>query len=220
MATRKGIFGAAKKVDPATLKPKTDGARKVQTDGLLPYASICAVAEALDGLKTLYRDQLDSQMADEFLTDGCNIKHRPKNYSGVDGVAEASMQLRKKSSRSKLTADQIARLKKAGVKLEIKERYVFNNDLLSEEVLALLEKATSKVSGIPEGLVELVEDVSIPDEALNQIFQHPQKETRELMDIVTTLAMRPKVKEDFADTVARVGEIVNAQHEREEASVQ
>lgn len=185
-------------------KAKADTKARVATKELLALASLDAVAKSIETMKEQVNETVKGQMADYFTKTGVAKGKRPENYKGFDGTAEASLELRKRSDRSPLDETQQALLAAEGIETVQETVYSLNPDVLTPQVMALVSKALNGVAGIPSNLFNINSKVVVGDAALDQIFTKGDVKARALLDVVGVLAVKPKVTEDFNDTLERV----------------
>lgn len=189
-------------------KKASDNKFRQETKGLAMLASIDAVMKTLETLKEEVASKVKSQMRDTFVLRGCAAGRRPDNYVGLDGAATASLELRKRSDRSPVDEYQAEALRDEGISLIEETTYSLNQDVLTPEVMALVEKALNKVPGIPSNLFTVTSKTIVADDALNQIFTKGEAKAKLLIDLVGVLAIKPKLDEDIQDTVERVFTLV------------
>lgn len=190
---------------------KKNAKRQVELEGLEGVAALDLVIKQLTALKDTLGGEVKAEMKKEFVDEGMTHSLRPKNFEGVEGDATASCELRMRSSRSKLTASDIKELEAAGVALETKvtkeETLAINKKYLNDQ--ALLEKvdaACEQIDDLPEDFIVCHEEVSqkvVNEQTLNTLFSlEDKKQVAALFDMVTTLAIKPKMtNEDLAKTL-------------------
>jgi hypothetical protein len=208
------MFSTAKKIA-APKAPKKDTKAQVAIDGLATLASIDAVMKSLAALKATVESDVKSAMAVEFVTTGCAIKKRPENFRGTDEGASASCELRIRSSASALSEDEQKLYAEAGIGTKTVvstiETYVINPEYKDNgDLLALVEKKLKGIKGIPEDFIMFQEGVSktvAADDALDVLFTLPAEKARDLLPIVGTLAVKPKLD---TDDVAEAFKVVGA----------
>ncbi len=196
MATN--LFKKAKNAAPFVATPKKGDKQEVQMTGLEMYAQVDAAIKALTAMQKAMGAELKEFAAEEFLNRTAILGHRPDNFRGVEGAASASMELRKRSSASALTDEEAALLTMKGLPIETKVTvpmlFAINPEFQSND--ALLEKVSKAIEGIvPENFIVVQEEVSRPvvsDETIEAAFRVKGMD-RPLFDIVTTLAIKPKL---------------------------
>lgn len=212
------MFSKAKATPVTKTKTKGKAKREVEIAGLEDLAQVQALIASLEAVaKTLASDVKDKAV-DEFVREGMAINRRPDNWRGVDGVGSASVELRKRSTRSKLTAAEQEQLTAAGISfgeaVTTEERFVINPAYMNDQ--ALLEKASnamSKVKGMPEDFITLQakQSHSVATEAtLNEVFAlDDAAKVRELVAVAGTLALKPKLEAtDIEATLASVKKLL------------
>lgn len=189
-------------------KKASDNKFRAEVKDLATVAAIDAVMKSLKTLHETYCVKVKAQMRDTFVLRGCAAGKRPDNYVGVDGNATASLELRKRSEASPVDEYQAEALRAEGISLREETTYSLNQDVLTPEVMALVEKALNKVPGIPPNLFTVKSKTVVEDEALNQIFTKGEAKAKLLLDMVGVLAVKPKLDEDISETIDRVFALV------------
>lgn len=196
-------------------KAKADTKARVLTDDLLNMASLDAVKKSIETLQETFGQNIKRQMSDYFLKTGGLLEKRPENYKGFEDTAEASLELRKRDARSPLDENQQQLLSSNNIDMDTVTVYSLNNEVLTPQVMALVEKALNSVPGIPPNLFNVSQKVVVADNALHQIFKVKNKKgdfdepkARSLLDVVGTMAIKPQVKEDFEVTLERVTDLL------------
>lgn len=196
----------------AAAKKKSDKVEIALTD-LEDLASVNAVLKALDGLKVTLSESVKDQMKDQFVEAGTNVKHRPDNFRGVEGIASASCELKKRSTASKLSEEEIKLLTKNKITVDVTESvtetFIINPKFKDDQdLLERVSEALAGVDGMPEDFIQLQEGQSkttVSDEALNQIFAKKPAVARKLLDVVGVLAIKPKLETgDVSDAMELV----------------
>lgn len=198
------MFDKAKSAEPKKAKSKKSKGREVAMPNLTTLASIKSVLAALEGMAKTTEAQIKEQMAQEFVKEGCAIKRRPENFKGIDEGSSASCQIRKRSSRSVLTPDEIAFLEEHDISYEtledVPETYIINPEHAKDgKLLEKISKALGKVPGLPEDFIQHQAPKSrnvASEEGIEQIFALEPGVTYELLEIVAALAIRPKLEEE------------------------
>jgi hypothetical protein len=191
------------------LPAKKKGKKEVEIAGLEDFVVIDSLIKTLEAVKATFEEPVKDRAKAEFLTaDGGK---RPDSFTGLDGIAEASVQLRKRSSRSALSDEEAALLTAKHVPFDIvddvPEAYAINPKYLTDSaLLARIEK----VKGLPDDFV--VKQVAqtrrvVSDETVDTVFARGL--ATELVDVVTTLAIRGKLNStDPKKTLALVTKLL------------
>lgn len=197
---------------PATKTKAKKVGVEIEIEGLEDYALVDALLKTLEAVKDSYAENVKNQAREHFLEAAENGK-RPENFRGLDGCAEASIELRKRSTRSVLSDDEVAILEAANVPYDtiedVSEAFVINPKYLGDSaLLARIEK----VKGLPEDFIQKQEKVSrraVSDDTLTKIFANGL--AGELFDLVTTLAIKAKLNTpEDAKTLALVKKLLGA----------
>ncbi len=205
----------APKAKPAAGK-KSKG-REVEVKGLNELASIKAVLAALEGMAKTTEAEIKAQMADEFVKEGCKIGRRPENFKGVDVGATASCQIRKRSTRSVLSEGEIELLEANGVEYEtvadVEDTFVINPTYAADsDLLGKVSKKLEGIKGLPEDFIQHQEGKSrcvATEASVEQIFTLAPEVTSELLDVVATLAIRPKLDDaNLKSALDRISKVI------------
>lgn len=129
------MFEAAKKTEIA--KPKSKGKAKpeINVEDLRMYAALKAAEKTIGTLVDTLKESVNDVALEAFLNAG-----RSDSIQGVDGDTTASLQLRKRTSRSALSDQEVKVLEAAGVAYEksadskfyINNKYSEDSELLSQ----------------------------------------------------------------------------------------
>jgi hypothetical protein len=191
---------------PATAKgkKKADTKARIATPDLMALASLDAVAKSIKTMREQLDESVKGTMADYFTKAGVARGARPENYKGFEDVAEASLELRCRSTASPLDETQQAMLEAEGIDTETMTTFALNNDVLTPQVMALVQKALNGVPGIPTNLFNVTSKVVVAENALNQLFTKGDTKARALLEVCGVLAVKPKIAEEFNETLDRV----------------
>jgi len=209
------MFANAKKVaDKAPAAKKGKDRAQVEIVGLETYASIDSVIKALETLKKTNKTEIDAQLMQHFITEGAKTGRQPENFDGSEGDATGSMQLRLRSSRSPLAAEEQDLLAERnipmGTEVDVVERFVINEAYSGDqELLKKVSKALEKVPGMPADFIMLQEGKSrtvATQASIDAIFATREIDTiSKLLGLVTLPAVRAKLAtDDFASAFAVV----------------
>lgn len=192
-----GVFDKAQSLNakPKTAKGKKDKV-EVELQGLRDYALLSALIKNLETLKDTIEVEVKDQAFDKFV-EFANGK-RPENFRGTDGNASASVEVRKRSTRSTLSQEEQDLLTKAGVpfdtEIDVAGTFVINPTYLTDTVLmAKVEKALEGVKGLPADFIQKQEPVTrvvATDESVDKAFA---TEDEDAIRAVTVLALKPTV---------------------------
>lgn len=212
------MFETAKK---STTKaaPKKSAKEKVviEVPGMETLATIKTITKALEGLAESVEAEVKDDMASNFVKLGCAKKKKPDSFTGVEGNATASCELRKRSARSVLSAEEQELLKKHKVSMEtvedVKETFVINYAYKDDQVLlGKVSNAISKIKGMPEDFIVHQEQqarVTTTADSLDEIFQKKPDVAAMLLSVVGTLAVKPKLVDgDITDAIEKLNEIL------------
>ena len=212
------IFAKAKAV-PTT---KTAAAKKTKQEiainGIQNLAEIKAMMLSLEAVAATLEGQIKDAGFEEFLS--MDTKVRPESFKGVDGLASASVEMRKRGTNSALNADEVEALEALGLKpfkqVVTTEMYGINPDFAADaKLMEKVSKALEKI--VPEGFIVLQEEKSkmvVNDELLDAAFKLEEGRAQALA-IVTTMALKPKLNAeyDMSQLQANVLALINTTEE-------
>lgn len=204
-------------------KPAAKGKKKkeIKISGLLAVAAFDAVIKSMTAIKeTMAATIKEGPMTDHFVAQGMLLKRTPESFTGVEGNAKASCELRKRSTSSVLSPEEVETLEAKGIPVETivttVETYRFNEKHLADPLLmAKIEKALSGIKGLPEDLLFFQEGVSkqvVADDAIDTLFRDITDEdtVREILPLITVQAIKPTmVTDDSTAAFSIVNEIMN-----------
>ena len=188
-------------------KAKKPGKSKpeVAIEDLETLASIDAVMKGIEALRKTVESSVKDQMHDHFVAAGMDRGSKPDSFRGVEGNASASCEIRKRSTRSVLSAADVDLLTKNGIEFEViedvTETFVINPDYAGDsELLGKISEALGGIDGLPEDFIQHQAGVSrnvASNKTVDQVFaQKDEQAVRDLMKVVTTLAVKPKLETD------------------------
>lgn len=207
-----GMFATAKTVKTAT-KAKKPTKASIEITGIEALSAIDHAIKALTALKETYEADVKSEVSTHFVKAGIEAGKRPANFTGTEGKATASCELRKRSSRSGLAEGEIEMLEAAGIATEIAEdvvdTFVINPAYAGDQdLLAKIEKKLSQIKDLPEDFILRQEGVSrrvVSEAALDQIFTLDEETVAALLPVVGTIALKPKFE---AESLADVFQVI------------
>jgi hypothetical protein len=191
------LFKSASSVETPVVKNKKSSKKEIHIDGLKTVAELDALIKSLTTLKASIEVSVKEDAMKHFIEIAKESKSRPDNFTGVDENATASIELRKRSTASALTKEDMMILEDNDIPFEIKIitqklfaiNPVYHND---EKLLEKVSKAIQKF--VPEDFIVIQEEKSMPvisDETIENAFVNSNIE--EVISIVSTLAIKPKL---------------------------
>lgn len=187
-------------------------------------AAIKGIKEHLDKIYNDYYEETKTVVTDEFIDTTIELKARPDNFKGVGDFSEASCELRKRSSKSPLTDEQIETLDDYNVTYEevaiteaIPETYFFNPKIILNDKLA--KKVSDALTSIPElkkmNIIfhQEAREAEIKNIVTEKSFEDASKivnknALRLIYDIISTVAISPKISESTDKTLRELLEFV------------
>lgn len=209
------LFDKAARVSAKTSKKEK---RVVSVDGLEELALIDAALTTLESYRKTLETNVKELVAEEFVRASMDLNGRPENFVGEEGVATASCELRKRSSRSPLSAEEVEMLESFAIPYDtnvsvegtyrINPKYATNKALLNKLSAALVK------SGAPDDLFEYQEQVEtkiVSDATMEQVFRKDEETVRTLFSVVGVLALKPKFEGAFENVVKAVTKVLKNQ---------
>lgn len=193
-------------------KPKADS---VTIAGLEDYAIVKAVMKQLEALETTLKGEINDQLLDQFVERGIEAGKKPANFNGADDNASGSMQLRKRTARSKLSAADIELLDDLGISYEESDDsmfYINKKYAGDDKLLTKVSKALDKVPGIPTDFIEATPTAYVTtDESIDEVFKSNLNEAdvRNALQVVGTLATRVKYEGDHSELMDKLSELID-----------
>jgi hypothetical protein len=195
-----GLFAAAKTLEKKpTAKAKQDK-KEIPIAKIQQVAEIKALMQTLAGTLETLETEVKTAGFSQFLEMDC--VGRPESFRGTDGMASASVEMRKRSTNSALNEDEVKVLREHGIEpfkqivtqemFGINPTYAADNSLMQR-----VEKALVKVAGLPADFIVKQEEVSklvVTDEMLDAAFK---KRDPVVLQITTCMALKPKLNEEY-----------------------
>jgi len=208
------LFDEAKEVKTTASKK---GKQKVEKKiaGLKEFAAVTAVIKSLEAVQGALEGTVKAEMRKYFVKEGKRTHVKPESFRGLEGTASASCELRKRSIRSVLSADDKALLDDHKIPYgtnEISpETFIINPEYADDaELLEKVSEALKSVKGLPMDFIQKQagKSTSIVEEAtLRAVFS--SKKVDQLFDTVATLAVKPTIAGDAVDALEVVKEMFN-----------
>lgn len=191
--------------------------REIEIEGLQSLAAVDSVIKSLLALKATLEEGVKSDVLEIFVRDGAALHAQPENFRGIDGVGEASCELRKRSTASELTEEEQRTLKRYEIptteSVSVVETYVINPEYASDnKLLETVANALKKVKGLPEDLFQFQAGKSktvVAEDSLAAVFRLKKEEIAHVLPLVATQALKPKmVSADPNEAFRLVGELI------------
>lgn len=174
METKTNLFAKAKAAPAVKASKKSNKAEK-PISGMEGFAVVVSLMKNLEGIKATMEGEIKSEMRGIFVVDGEG--QRPESFRGVEGSAEASCELRKRTAMSALSQTEIDALTADGIPVgkseSIPERFIINPAYANnQELLAKVSAALSKITELPDDFIQVQAEVSkviVTDETLEAV---------------------------------------------------
>jgi hypothetical protein len=195
-----GMFATSKIIAAKpSAKAKKEKAQ-IEVSGLSDLAKLDALIKAATAMKATLEADVKTFGFDQFMEMAGGS--RPSSFEGVDGVATASVELRKRGTNSALNEEEVAALQAAGItpfkQIVTNGLFAINPKFAEDSILlAKVEKALSKI--VPDDFIVRQEEVSkmvVSDEILDEAFRTAKSPA--ILAIMTTMVLKPKLSEAYA----------------------
>ena len=195
-----GMFAKAKQLD----KPATAAKKPAKKE--LPVAQIQKVAEIKALMQTLAAtlETLETEVKNDgfemFLE--MDSVGRPESFRGIDGMASASVEMRKRGTNSALNEDECKTLRELGIEpfeqVVTREMYGINPVYAEDaDLMGRVEKALESVKGLPSDFIVLQAGVTkfvVTDEMADAAYK---SRNAVAVKICTTMALKPKLEAEY-----------------------
>jgi hypothetical protein len=200
-------------VAPSTT-PKKDEKERIDLPGLSQFAMADTVLASLERMHKTLGDAVKRKMLAIFIAQGVAKRDRPANFRGVEGNVTASCELRVRSSRSSLSAEQAAVFDRHGIPYEtdVSDVVMINPAYAGDEKLARkIETLIARDKSFPKDyLVQQATRVATAA-SVCAVFQTGDAEAVEaLLPLVTTLAVKPAAVSDLDAAINVVAELIRS----------
>lgn len=201
------MFANAQKIAAPKAAGKKSDKREVVIKGLETLAALGALQKSIESLILTTEDEVKNQMAVDFAKQGAILHKRPDSFRGLEKLASASCELRKRSISSGLNEEEQEFLTSKGIKfgenVSVEECFLINPKYSGD--MKLLEKVSKLLeSKVPEDFIQHQDKVSkyvITDDAIESVFKMKESDIMMLMPIVGTLAVKPKMENQDMDYI-------------------
>lgn len=187
-----------------TKKPTKPSKARIGVAGIERHAALAVIAASIKTLEETEAASVKDSVLDYFVTEGMAKVRRPENFRGVEGDAETSCELRRRTSRSVLTEDEIEILEAHKIPLEerdvVVEAFIVNPNYTQD--MGLLKKVSKALEGIvPDDFFQMQSEKTmvVSDETIDEIFKLKNKDDLEkCLKIATTTALKPTLDPEKA----------------------
>ena len=193
------MFSTARSIDS---KPTAKVKKEKETVAVAGVRDI-ALLNALIKNATAMLETLEGEVKDQGFAHFMSLKGstRPSSYVGQDGEATCSIEMRKRSTMSKLTDEEVGTLRAEGiepfVQVVTQELFAINPKYAEDsKLLATVEKKLAGV--VPEDFIVKQDGVSksvVSDEMLDEAFKKAGSDA--VLRIMTTMALKPKLSAEY-----------------------
>ena len=196
------LFTNAKVVAPTKSASKKSDKSEVPLAGLEQLAQIDTLIKALTAAKTTLEADVKSAAFDHFFNEAQATAKRPDNFRGVEGDATASIEMRKRSTASALSDEEVSLFEQHGLAVEkvvsVQQLFGINpsyasNDEVMEKVSNALEDLIKRGS-IPADIIVVQEEKSknvVGEATIEKAFSI--KAPREIIEAISVMAIKSKL---------------------------
>jgi len=197
---------------PAKAAKKTKD--EVQLTGLLQLTQIDALMKALASAKTTLEADVKAAAFNHFFDEAQATAKRPDNFRGIEGAASASIEMRKRSTASALSDEEVALFEQHGLKVEkaisVQKLFGINPVYASDDkMLEAVSEAISKI--VPADFIVVQEEKSknvVGEETMEKAFAI--KAPREIIEAISVMAIKPKLETtEIAEIIKSVSKIIS-----------
>jgi len=202
------LFANAKAVVATKSTAKKSVKDEVQLSGLKQLAEIDALIKALGAAKITLEQSVKADAFDHFFNEAQATAKRPDNFRGIDGYASASIEMRKRSTASALSDEEVALFKQHGLTVEkaisVQQLYAINPIYAADN--KMLEKVSTAIAKIvPADFIVVQEEKFknvVGEDTIEKAFS--TKAPREIIEAISVMAIKPKL------ATTDIGEIINS----------
>lgn len=200
------LFTTAKVLAPKKAT-KTDKKDVINLPGLKDVAMIDALMKTLESVKKTLSKEIKNEAFDMGYSVVCETGKRFDSFRGVDGVASASIEMRKKAGNVELAEEEVKALRDVGIEphLAVTVPATFGIDPKYAQDTKLLEKISKLLEGnVPEDLFFRQEEVSklvVSDEVFDKACALKNKLPRSVLESLTVMAIKPKLESTDITTI-------------------
>jgi hypothetical protein len=220
-------FGTVGVVETAKPAGKKSDMPEIAVQGIYDLAAIDHVMTSLKGVREDMETEIKSAAKDRFIVAGCDTKKKPDNYRGfekhgTEKPASATIELRKRSSASKLSDEEITLCKEWNIATEVVEvtveTFVINPEYLADrKVMGILEKLINdgvKSGKLPANIMLKqtgVKHTILAADALDTLFTKSKEIVTLGFNLCSSLAVgKTKFPGTIENALAVVGQIIPA----------
>jgi hypothetical protein len=197
-----GLFAKAKTLTKPVTAAKKQERQEIPVAQLQQLCEIKALMQTLEGVYKSLEGEVKEAGFAEFLTMTQNTGVRPDSFRGIDGMASASVEMRKRGTNSALNEDECKLLREHNIEpfeQEVQKQLFAINPAYAEQenLMAKVEAALSKVKDLPEDFIVQQAGVTkfvVTDEMMDKAFKNGDGE---VLRIVSTMALKPKLNEEY-----------------------
>lgn len=195
------LFEKAKATEVAKPKAKGKAKPQINVEDLHVYAALKAAEKAIATMVETLEESVKEVALDAFIA-----SRRSDSIQGIDGDTTASLQLRKRTSRSVLSEQEKLVLDELNISTEksLSSRFYINNKYAEDT--ELLEKVASALEGIvPDDFIgHTGEKFVVTADSIRETFANVKDadKLRDILKIVGTQATRTKFGGSHDDMVA------------------
>jgi hypothetical protein len=187
--------------------PKKPTVKEVVIEGMEELAALKQLKKSVDGAIEIKEAAIKLLIKNQFVEDGCRMEMRPPNFKAVEGLGEASCQLRARSINSALSEEEIELFRQHDIPMEeihsVETCFRFNPKYTGDmDLLNRIDRQLSRVKDVPDDLIEKQEGISrwvAAEGALDALFKKGHIIVRQLLESAGTLAMRAKFNHPSLD---------------------
>jgi hypothetical protein len=182
-------------------------AATIEIEGVEPLAAVRVLKNALEEAEVNQNNLVTAKVIQEFKARGGTIGARPKNFTAIDGEAEASCQLQSRGEKRVLNDEEIKLFKSHKIPFRtvtVQEPVYFIPPEFSRDqaLLAKVHEALSTIPDLPKGFIQQLHETRsyVTDHTIDAVFARVKSDpelAEKLIPLVTTPAIKTTLDVGF-----------------------
>lgn len=210
------LFANATKLEKPAVSSNSKSKNTLALPGLEGYAKLDALNKAIKAVQeTVGTDLKDTYLADHFYNNVIDCGEVPESIEGIDGIATASLECRKRGTNQPLSDGEAELITKHGLTVteQVITAELFGINPKYTNEIKLLEKINKLLEGkVPSDLFvkqDRVVKKVVTEDLLKAACAKKKELPREVFSTLTVLAIKPKLADtDLASVYDDVRELI------------
>lgn len=190
------IFATAQPVKSMASKPKKGEKELIGMDDIEQYSHVDAILKGLESVKETLAATIKAKALGMFIERAKGRK--PESFRAAEGDASASIEMRKRSTRSALTDEEVIVLEQLNIPVEtsitVPRMFGINPSYCGD--MKLLEKVSAAIAAlVPADFIVVQEEKStrvVSDSTFDEAWK--QGVSAEVVSMVGVIAIKPKLE--------------------------